>query len=114
MPVLMEIPVSDPEGMFLLVEVDHADLPEGLVLASPTVGEVAARATRTLSESLAQLEPVLRTVKNQLTAASPDAFSVELGIKLGGETGLILAKGTAEVNLKITMSWNRSVHDAND
>jgi len=28
-------------------------------------------------------------------------------VKLGGETGTILAKGTAEVNLKITMTWDR-------
>ena len=28
-------------------------------------------------------------------------------MKLGGESGIILAKGTAEVNLKITMTWDR-------
>jgi hypothetical protein len=42
-----------------------------------------------------------------LVASKPDNFEVEFGVKLGGETGIILAKGTAEVNLKITLKWNR-------
>ena len=29
---------------------------------------------------------------------------VEFGLKLDGETGVIVAKGTAEVNFKVTMS----------
>jgi NTP-dependent ternary system trypsin peptidase co-occuring protein len=39
--------------------------------------------------------------------ASSSSFEVKFGVKLGGETGIILAKGTAEVNLEITMTWNR-------
>jgi len=50
---------------------------------------------------------MLRTIKDRLVASSPDHFSVEFGVKLGGETGVILAKGTAEVNLKVTMTWDR-------
>ena len=53
------------------------------------------------------LEPVLRTVKDKLVAAAPEHFTVEFGVKLGGETGIILAKGTAEVNMKITMTWDQ-------
>jgi hypothetical protein len=49
---------------------------------------------------------MLRTVKDQLMASMPDHFTVEFGVKLGGETGIILAKGTAEVNLKVTMIWD--------
>jgi Trypsin-co-occurring domain 1 len=78
-----------------------------LVLASPQPGQAAARATRSLSEALEQLEPMLRTVKDRLVACTPDHFTVEFGVKLGGETGIILAKGTAEVNLKVTMTWDR-------
>jgi hypothetical protein len=105
--VLIEVPLAEPDGTTLLVEVDRGDVPGGLVLASPQPGGAAAKAATTLSDSLTQLEPLLRAVKDRLAAASPDAFSVEFGVKLGGETGIILAKGTAEVNLKITMSWNR-------
>jgi hypothetical protein len=104
--VLVEVPVED--GTVLIVEADRQDLPGGLVLAAaPKPGEVAARATRSLGEALEQLEPTLRTIKDRLLAHAPTHFSVEFGVKLGGETGVILAKGTAEVNLKMTMTWDR-------
>ena len=85
-----------------------------LTLASPEPGQAAARAARSLSASLEQLEPVLRTVKDKLVASAPEHFTVEFGVKLGGETGIILAKGTAEVNLKITMTWDRQSRQAGD
>lgn len=34
-------------------------------------------------------------------------MNIEFGIKLGGETGVILAKGTAEVNFKVDVTWTR-------
>jgi hypothetical protein len=105
MAVLLEVPVED--GAVLLVEADRENIPEDLTLASAERGAPAARATRSLSESLEQLEPMLRTVKERLVASMPDHFTVEFGVKLGGETGIILARGTAEVNLKITMAWDR-------
>jgi Trypsin-co-occurring domain 1 len=115
--VLVQVPVDDVEGgAVVLVESDRADIPGDLTLASAEPGQAAARAARSLSASLEQLEPVLRTVKDKLVASSPEHFTVEFGVKLGGETGIILAKGTAEVNLKITMTWDREsrhVGDAN-
>src|SRR4051812_14804494 len=104
--VLLEVPLEDSAGL-LLVEADRADIPGGLVLAAPQPGEAAAKAGKSLAESLERLEPVLRTVKDKLAASAPEAFEVKFGVKLGGETGIILAKGTAEVNFEITMKWNR-------
>jgi hypothetical protein len=105
---LMRVPLDDDEGDgAVLVEVDRGDVPGGLTLASPDAGKAAATAAHSLSASLEHLEPVLRTVRDKLTAAAPEHFTVEFGVKLGGETGIILAKGTAEVNLKITMTWDR-------
>ncbi len=91
-----------------MVEADRADIPGDLVLASPQPGAAAARATQTLGESLEHLGPLLRTVRDKLVAAGPESFEVEFGVKLGGETGIILAKGTAEVNLTVTMTWKRN------
>jgi hypothetical protein len=106
--VLVQVPLEDGEsGGVVLVEMDRDDIPGGLALAAPEPGHAAARAAQSLSASLEQLEPVLREVKDKLATAAPDHFAVEFGIKLGGETGIILAKGTAEVNLKITMMWDR-------
>jgi hypothetical protein len=106
--VLVRVPVNDAEGgVVVLVESDQRDIPGGLALASPDPGHAAAVASRSLSASLEHLEPVLRTVRDKLIASAPEHFSVEFGVKLGGETGIILAKGTAEVNLKITMTWDK-------
>jgi len=106
--ILIQVPVDDGQsGAVVLVEADRGDVPGGLALAAPEPGVAAARATRSLSASLEELEPVLRTVKDKLVASAPEHFTVEFGVKLGGETGIIVAKGTAEVNLKITMTWDR-------
>jgi Trypsin-co-occurring domain 1 len=113
--VLLRVPVDDVEGgAVVLVESDRADIPGGLTLASPEPGQAAAKAARSLSASLEQLEPVLRTVKDKLVASAPEHFTVEFGVKLGGETGIILAKGTVEVNLKITMTWDREPRHGGD
>jgi hypothetical protein len=102
--VLLDVPVDG--GTRLLVEADpELILGGGPTLAAPEAGRAAASATRSLEASLEQLDPLLHAVREKLRAAAPERFSVEFGVKIGGETGLILAKGTAEVNLKITMTW---------
>jgi hypothetical protein len=111
MAVLLEVPVEGGAGS-VLVEADRDDIPGELVLASPQPGGPAAKAARTLAESLEHLEPVLRTIKEKLVASAPESFEVKFGVKLGGETGIILAKGTAEVNFQITMTWTRQSADA--
>jgi hypothetical protein len=106
--VLVEVAVDDVAGgPVVLVESDRNDIAGGLTLAAPEPGQAAAKASRSLAASLEQLEPVLRTVKDKLVASAPEHFTVEFGVKLGGETGIIVAKGTAEVNLKITLTWDR-------
>jgi Trypsin-co-occurring domain 1 len=108
MPVLLKVDVGDEEQTSLLVEADRGDVPGDLVLASPDPGRAAAEATWTVYQALERLAPMLTAIHDQLSAAGPQSVAVEFGVKLGGETGVILAKGTAEVNLKITMTWERS------
>ena len=55
----------------------------------------------------AATQTTYRAAAAQLTRFLADQFGSSFGVRLGGETGMILAKGTAEVNLKITMTWNR-------
>jgi len=113
--MLVQVPVEDVEGgAVVLGESDRDEIPGDLTLASPAPGQAAAKAAQSLSASLEQLEPVLRTVKDKLVASAPEHFTVEFGVKLGGETGIILAKGTAEVNLKITMTWDRESRAAGE
>jgi hypothetical protein len=109
MALLLEVPVDD--RAVLMVEADRQDVLGDLTLAAPSPGEAAAKATRSLVESLDQLEPLLTAIRERLAATMPESFTVEFGVKFGGETGIIVAKGTAEVNLKITLAWSRNGHD---
>jgi Trypsin-co-occurring domain 1 len=102
--LLMELPVEAGSDEMLVVEVDRNEIFDDLVLAAEP-GKVTARAQVTLEEALAKLKPSLRKVVDLLKELSPDQTVVEFGLKLGGETGVIVAKGTVEVNFKVTMSW---------
>jgi hypothetical protein len=95
----------DGQGTDLLVvEVDDAD--GGLVLAAaPDLSGGVARAQVTLEESLNKLKPSLQKIAHLLKELSPREIEVEFGLKIGGETGVIVAKGTAEVNFIVRMSW---------
>jgi hypothetical protein len=104
MAFLLGLPVEAGSEDVLVVEVDQSEISGDLVLASDP-GEVAARAQVTLEEALSRLKPSLHKVVGLLRDLSPDQTVVEFGLKVGGETGMIIAKGTAEVNFKITMSW---------
>jgi Trypsin-co-occurring domain 1 len=89
----------------LVFEVDRSEVPGDLVLASPDPGKAVDRARVTLDEALAKLKPSLQKVVHLLKELSPDETVVEFGLKMGGETGVIIAKGTAEVNFTVRMSW---------
>src|SRR5215467_4104025 len=97
-----------PDGEDMLVfEVDRTEVSDDLVLASAGSGMVADRARTTLDDALGKLKPSLQKVVHALGAMSPDEASVEFGLKIGGETGLIMARGTAEVNFIVRTSCRR-------
>jgi hypothetical protein len=90
----------------LVVEVDDEEPSGGLVLASaPDPGKGIAKAQVTLEEALDKLKPSLRKIAHLLKELSPEEAEVEFGLKIGGETGVIVAKGTAEVNFVVRMTW---------
>src|ERR1700722_14395657 len=105
MGYLLGIPVAPASDELLVFEVDRSEVPEDLVLASPEPGQVVAKAHVSLDEALARLKPSLRKVMDVLKDLGPDEAEVEFGLKVGGETGMVIAKGTAEVNFVIRMSW---------
>src|SRR4051794_18754347 len=95
--VLNRVPLD--EGGLVLVEADRGNIPDddGLTLATPVSGKAFATASESLGDSLERIKPVLSEIRQKLEAVAPDQYAVEFGVKLGGETGMILAKGTAEV-----------------
>ena len=109
--MLLSLPLEPGSEDVLVVEVDSREVPGELVLASPGPGEVAAKAKESLEEALAKLKPSLRKVVGLLAELSPSRAEVEFGLKVGGETGVFVAKGTAEANFKVTMSWEQKQAD---
>ncbi len=103
---LLEVPVEG--GGRLLVQVSDTELPDNLVLASARPGEVVARAGKSLEHALDQIKPAVKAVLDRLVAMSPDEVSVEFGLTLGAETGLVVAKGTSEMHFAVTLGWKRS------
>jgi hypothetical protein len=104
---LLGLPVDRDSGNVLVFEVDRGEVSEDLVLASSDPGKVTDRARVTLEEALAALQPSLGKIIHLLKELSPDETVLEFGLKIGGETGVIIAKGTAEVNFAIRMSWGK-------
>jgi hypothetical protein len=97
--------VVDGDGL-LVFEADRGEIADDLVLASTDEpGKVADRARITLEEALGKLKPSLSKIIHTLKEISPDNATVEFGLKIGGETGIVIAKGSAEVNFVVRMSW---------
>ncbi len=108
MSYLLEVPVEHGSDDVLLFEVEAGQVPGDLELASDDPGKAAARAKRTLEQVLVELTPALRGAVDSFRALSPHETTIEFGLKMGGETGVIIAKGTAEVNFKVVMTWRSS------
>lgn len=95
-------------GDFIIVEVDRQDVDGTVQLAgSEASGRDVAQAQETLARSFDRLGPALSTMLLKLRSAehAPDEIQMEFGLKLGGEAGLIFAKGTAEANFAVTVTW---------
>jgi hypothetical protein len=105
MTQLLSVPLDAGGSEIVVFEVDRTEIPDDLVLASPEPDELAERAKVTLEDGLAKLKPSLRKIAHTLKDLSPESTEIEFGLKIGGETGIIIAKGTAEVNFTIRMSW---------
>lgn len=92
---------SDGTAVF---EVDGDMADTDLELAA---GEsVAARARVSLHDALEQVKPTLSRVAETVRELKPDEAEIEFGLKMGGETGVIIAKGTTEVNFAVRLVWN--------
>jgi Trypsin-co-occurring domain 1 len=110
MTELIRVPLGD--GEYLVAEVDKLDIPgDEVVLAAPEPGRAAAQLTGKLEAGLRAIRPAVAELVEALKGSGPETISVEFGVKIGGETGVILAKGTADVNFKVALEWKRASGD---
>jgi Trypsin-co-occurring domain 1 len=87
---------------------EAADAEADEVVAAGRAGTVTA-ARENLRTMFAQLRPVLDTVTDQLRELprGPDRYTVELGVTVTAESGLVVAKAAAEAHFTLTLEWNR-------
>ena len=104
--VLLRVPISDDNKDFIEVEVDQREV-AGVELAANSDDKPYAKYS--LTAALSRALPIMRAAVQQFRSAAerPDEISIELGLKIGGETGIIFARGTTEATFRITMSWQR-------
>ena len=105
MAEIVEYPLEG--GGVLLVQSASLDVGRGdLGLASP-VEERVKKAKETLESALDQVAPALESVASRLRNLSPDNLTVEFGLTLTAETGVVVAKGSAEVHFTVTLAWSK-------
>ena len=97
---------SLPDGGTVQAEV--ADQP-GHITRGGTRGDIPDP-TMAFDAALAKLKPICAAIVRQASelAQQPEEFSVEFGVKLNAEAGVVIAKTAAEANLKFSVKWKKS------
>ena len=70
-------------------------------------GTLIARATTSLDEAMITVRAYAASIDEMMRslAVPPDEISVELGLKLAGSAGFIIAKAGAETHIKLSLKW---------
>lgn len=73
-----------------------------------SVSEAIRGSAHTLQEALAHIRPAVEAVADSVRdlASRPDSVSVEFGIKLSAEAGVVVAKAASEANFAVRLEWN--------
>ncbi|WP_080038960.1 CU044_2847 family protein [[Actinomadura] parvosata] len=103
---LLSVSVETDKEAVIVFEVDRDLMGEDLDLAAGD-GTVA-RARKSLDRALQGIKPALVQVIDTLRETSPDEVEIEFGLKVGGESTVVIAKGTSEVNFAIRALWKRT------
>jgi hypothetical protein len=108
---LLEVPVAS--GGSILFEVDASEdrrTMRGGVLA----GELMERGQQTLEEGLGTIAPALARMLEELRGVSRELseIEVELGLKLAGEAGMVIARVATEANFRVLVRWQRATEGA--
>ncbi len=103
---LVELPLQ--EGGSVRVEVDDAagGRDGGPVTRSMQPREMASMATDTLEEALGGVGPASRAIVSRLRAAAdPSEITIEFGIKVSADAGVVVARTGGEANFRVVLTW---------
>ncbi len=98
-----EVPVLLSDGITIMVEVDE---PKGRGLR-PISRDDEDKVARKFSDYLPSVQSIASSIIDTLQALphKPETIAVEFGLKISGEAGIILTKGSTEANLKLSLTW---------
>ncbi|MFI6036732.1 CU044_2847 family protein [Streptomyces sp. NPDC051315] len=99
------------DGQILLREV-AGDGPAGVQRVSR--GGAVAGAAETLQQALARVRPALGAVLDGARGLPrpPASVSVEFGITLSAEAGVVVARGPTEAHFTVSMHWTQQDESA--
>jgi hypothetical protein len=106
LPYVVEMPLDG--GGSLRAEVAEDDLPAVERVGRP--GQVVHRGAETLQDALGRLRPAIAAVVDHVRdmAEPPDRITLEFGIKVTGEAGLVVAKAAIEASFTVSVEWSRA------
>ncbi len=88
---------------------DGAMLAKGVVPMSSDAGgaDIIARAPRSFDEAMTTLKAYAGSLEDLIRGLdlTPSEVSVEIGLKLTGSAGFIIAKAGAETEMKVSLKW---------
>ncbi|WAZ20834.1 hypothetical protein STRCI_001975 [Streptomyces cinnabarinus] len=92
------------DGQVVLLEVT-GEGPAGVQRVSR--GGAVAGAAETLQQALARVRPALGAVLEgaRELPRPPESVTVEFGITLSAEAGVVVARGSTEAHFTVTMNW---------
>jgi hypothetical protein len=108
--VLASVATGLGDGEFVVVEVDDSLVgADEVVLAARDPGKTMVQLPETLQVSFDRTLGVVGGMLLQLRSMphSPNQAEIQFGLKIGGEAGLIFARGSTEVNFQVKMSWKK-------
>ncbi|QXE33251.1 hypothetical protein KQY30_02025 [Streptomyces sp. GMY02] len=70
--------------------------------------DIVRGSAQTLQEALAHIRPAVEAVADSIQglASRPDTVSLEFGIKLSAEAGVVVAKAASEANFVVRLEWD--------
>jgi inner membrane protein involved in colicin E2 resistance len=101
----VEVPLAS--GGSITVEVDDGG--GARTMRGGSGADLIERGGRTFEQSLADIAPALQEVLDKLRGVSTELsqIEVELGLKLTGEAGMVVARAGAEANFRVLVRWER-------
>jgi hypothetical protein len=117
--IVLKVPVTDDGVRFVEIETDlPGPAPDDGVAFMSRSGDPdrTVRGGPSLVSSMDNALGAVSAMLTRLRAAdqAPDEAQMSFGLKVGGETGLIFAKGSTEATFVVTLTWHKPQSGAGD